>query len=258
MTQQEPLFLIIFVTLANATGDPPTRFIGPANDRDAAAPLLADDPLLTTPTRINFHSTWADLNGGLTKGRCAGQQPQRDQDGILHLIFLQAPAQWVINAQRAGASRVQALFKAGVGPACSAQGREAQSTKPARNRAIGSVQGIQPAATRNAAMPATLGSSHEHGSREGMVLSRRWKRGSGYGIIDSMGNWHTVHGGTFNCPHCGAFYEVTLTRQPSRDRDYVPCECCGNTLAEWDSSSVPTFRLIQGPNADPTLGQLNC
>jgi len=107
-------------------------------------------------------------------------------------------------------------------------------------------------------MPATLGSSHEHGSREGMVLSRRWKRGSGYGIIDTMGNWHTVHGGTFNCPHCGAFYEVTLTRQPSRDRDYVPCECCGNTLAEWDSTSVPTFRLIQGPNADPTLGQLNC
>jgi hypothetical protein len=104
-------------------------------------------------------------------------------------------------------------------------------------------------------MPATMGSSHEHGSREGMVLSRRWKRGSGYGIIDSMGNWHTVHGGTFNCPHCGAFYEVTLTRQPSRDRDYVPCECCGNTLAEWDSSSVPTFRLIQGPNADPTLSR---
>ena len=107
-------------------------------------------------------------------------------------------------------------------------------------------------------MPAPMGSSHEHGSREGMVLSRRWKRGSGYGIIDSMGNWHTVHGGTFNCPHCGAFYEVTLTRQPSRDRDYVPCECCGNTLAEWDSTSVPAFRLIQGPNADSTLGQLNC
>src|SRR4051812_45224701 len=50
-------------------GDPPTRFIGPANDRDAAAPLLADDPLLTRSTRINFHSTWADLNGGLSKGR---------------------------------------------------------------------------------------------------------------------------------------------------------------------------------------------
>ena len=90
------------------------------------------------------------------------------------------------------------------------------------------------------------------------LISRLWKDGSKHGIIDSMGDWHTVHGGTFNCPHCGAFYEVTLTRQPSRDRDYVPCECCGNTLAEWDSSSVPTFRLIQGPNADPTLGQLNC
>jgi hypothetical protein len=66
-----------------------------------------------------------------------------------------------------------------------------------------------------------------------------------------MGNWHTVHGGTFNCPHCGAFYEVTLTRQPSRDRDYVPCECCGNTLAEWDSTSVPAFRLIQGTERRP-------
>src|SRR3954452_2748768 len=91
-TQPASLFLIIFVTLANATGDPPIHFIGPANDRDAAAPLLADDPLLTSSTRINFHAPWADLNGGLTKGRCAGQQPQRDQDGILHQIFLQAPA----------------------------------------------------------------------------------------------------------------------------------------------------------------------
>src|SRR4051812_19811406 len=104
-------------------------------------------------------------------------------------------------------------------------------------------------------MPATLGSSHEHGSRQGMVLSRRWKRGSGYGIIHSMGNWHTVHGGTFNCPHCGAFYEVTVTRQPSRDRDYVQCECCGNTLAEWDSTSVPGLPVDTGterrPNARP-------
>src|SRR4051812_7828659 len=86
MTQPASLFLIIFVTLANATGDPPPRFIGPANDRDAATPLLADDPLLTRSTRINFHAAWADLNGGLSKGRCAGQQSQRDQDSILHHI----------------------------------------------------------------------------------------------------------------------------------------------------------------------------
>src|SRR3954464_15150918 len=69
MTQPASLLLIIFVTLANATGDPPPRFIGPANDRDAAAPLLADDPLLTSSARINFQSTWADLNGELSKGR---------------------------------------------------------------------------------------------------------------------------------------------------------------------------------------------
>ena len=65
-------------------------------------------------------------------------------------------------------------------------------------------------------------------------------------------------GGTFNCPHCGAFYEVTLTRQPSRDQDYVHCECCGNTVAEWNSTSVPSFRLIQHPGDGPALGQLNC
>jgi hypothetical protein len=68
----------------------------------------------------------------------------------------------------------------------------------------------------------------------------------------------SAYGGTFNCLHCGAFYQVTITRLPSRDRDYVSCECCGNMLAEWDSASVPSFRLIQRPGADPSLGQLNC
>src|SRR5215212_450549 len=110
------LLFVIFVTLANATGDPLARFIGPTNDRDAAATLLADDLLLRASARVNLHPTRADLNGGLSKGCCAGQQPQRDQDGILHQIFLQAPARWVIDAQHAEASRVQALFKAGIGP----------------------------------------------------------------------------------------------------------------------------------------------
>src|SRR4051794_14435518 len=80
------LLLVIFVTLANATGDPPTRFVDPTNDRDAATPLLADDPLLTSSPRINFHAPRANLDGGLSKDRCAGQQSQRDQDSILHHI----------------------------------------------------------------------------------------------------------------------------------------------------------------------------
>src|SRR4051794_30074805 len=92
LTSDRGLLFVIFVTLANATGDPPARFIGPTNDRDAAATLLADDLLLRTSARVNLHPARADLNGGLSKTRRAAQQPQRDQDGILHHIFLHAPA----------------------------------------------------------------------------------------------------------------------------------------------------------------------
>src|SRR5215212_9678287 len=111
------LLFVIFVTLANATGDPPTHFIGPTNDRNTAATLLVDDLLLRTFGRINLdltRLTRADLDGGLGKDGCAGQQPQWDQDGIPHHIVLQAPARWAIKAQPAGALRVHALFKAGV------------------------------------------------------------------------------------------------------------------------------------------------
>src|SRR3954447_11333264 len=65
--------LIVFVTLANATGGPPTRFVDPANDRDAAATtLFPDDLFLTRPrasARIDLHPARTELNGGLGRSR---------------------------------------------------------------------------------------------------------------------------------------------------------------------------------------------
>src|SRR3954463_13317264 len=67
LARERGLLFIIFVTLANATGDPSTRFVCATNDRDTAATLLPNDPLLTRSARVNLYSTWADLNGGLGK-----------------------------------------------------------------------------------------------------------------------------------------------------------------------------------------------
>src|SRR3954447_19919881 len=75
------LLLVVFGTLANATGGPPTRFVDPANDRDAAATLFPDDPFLARPrasARINLHPARTELNGGLGRSRRAAQQHQRD------------------------------------------------------------------------------------------------------------------------------------------------------------------------------------
>jgi uncharacterized Zn finger protein len=50
---------------------------------------------------------------------------------------------------------------------------------------------------------------------------------------------------TFTCPECGALYEVTRTQFPEPVKD---CAECGCLLAEWNTSSVPLYRLIRTPD----------
>ena len=57
--------------------------------------------------------------------------------------------------------------------------------------------------------------------------------------------WHSGPGGTFNCPNCGALYEVIITRLPTRDKDNATCECCHEVMADWNDTSAPSFKLIQ-------------
>jgi hypothetical protein len=59
--------------------------------------------------------------------------------------------------------------------------------------------------------------------------------------------WHSGPSGTFNCQYCGALYEVTITRFPTRDKDDAICQCCHEVMAEWDDAAVPSFKLIEAP-----------
>jgi hypothetical protein len=50
---------------------------------------------------------------------------------------------------------------------------------------------------------------------------------------------------TFTCSECGALYEVTRTQFPEPVKDRAECVECGCLLAEWNTSSVPLYRLIR-------------
>ena len=50
---------------------------------------------------------------------------------------------------------------------------------------------------------------------------------------------------TFICPECGALYEVTRTNFPERVEDCADCIECGCLMCEWNTTSVPLYRLIR-------------
>jgi hypothetical protein len=59
-------------------------------------------------------------------------------------------------------------------------------------------------------------------------------------------------GHSFFCPRCGALYAVTYSRQWKSvdiDDDVNGAECvvCGQTMATWSSTDVPTFKLVHRP-----------
>jgi len=54
-------------------------------------------------------------------------------------------------------------------------------------------------------------------------------------------------GGTFFCPHCGALYSVTHSRLPKAESGVAKCVVCLQTMNKWDSTKVPTYKLVQRP-----------
>ena len=50
---------------------------------------------------------------------------------------------------------------------------------------------------------------------------------------------------TFTCPECGALYEVARTNFPEPVEDRAECVECGCVLAEWNTTSVPLYRLVK-------------
>jgi predicted Zn finger-like uncharacterized protein len=55
-----------------------------------------------------------------------------------------------------------------------------------------------------------------------------------------------TEGRSFFCPHCGALYTVTYSRL-SNNSNVAKCVVCGQIMDKWDSTKVPTFKLIHRP-----------
>jgi len=47
------------------------------------------------------------------------------------------------------------------------------------------------------------------------------------------------------CSGCGSLYEVSWTRFRERDDDFKNCEVCGQELARWNTSRVPSYVLVK-------------
>jgi transcription elongation factor Elf1 len=56
-----------------------------------------------------------------------------------------------------------------------------------------------------------------------------------------------LEGRTFFCAHCGALYSVTHSRLAKRDSSTAKCVVCLQIMDQWDTTEVPTFKLIQRP-----------
>ena len=66
--------------------------------------------------------------------------------------------------------------------------------------------------------------------------------------------WRAGPGGTYNCPHCRAVYEVAVKRAALKADGSATCESCGSVMAEWNGKLVPSFKLV--PNADRKGGSV--
>jgi transcription elongation factor Elf1 len=56
-------------------------------------------------------------------------------------------------------------------------------------------------------------------------------------------------GRSFFCPHCGALYGLTYSRQRTSESNAAKCVVCGQIMATWDySTNVPTYKLVHRPD----------
>jgi uncharacterized protein (DUF983 family) len=49
------------------------------------------------------------------------------------------------------------------------------------------------------------------------------------------------------CPRCGALYAVTYLRPSGNDIRSAKCVVCGQIMATWNSTDVPTYKLVHRP-----------
>jgi hypothetical protein len=54
-------------------------------------------------------------------------------------------------------------------------------------------------------------------------------------------------GTTFFCPFCGALYSVTHSQLSKSESNIAKCVLCLQTMDKWDSTNVPTYKLIHRP-----------
>ena len=53
---------------------------------------------------------------------------------------------------------------------------------------------------------------------------------------------------TFNCPHCGALYGITIGKRPAPLlAGRATCEVCEREMIRWSTPSRPAFHLIERP-----------
>jgi transcription elongation factor Elf1 len=57
-------------------------------------------------------------------------------------------------------------------------------------------------------------------------------------------------GKSFFCPNCGALYAVTHSERSKSESNTAKCVVCLQIMDNWDSTNVPTYRLIQRPEGD--------
>jgi transcription elongation factor Elf1 len=57
-------------------------------------------------------------------------------------------------------------------------------------------------------------------------------------------------GKSFFCPHCGALYAVTYSRRPKSESNTAKCTVCLQIMDKRDSTTFPTYKLIQRPEGD--------
>jgi hypothetical protein len=57
----------------------------------------------------------------------------------------------------------------------------------------------------------------------------------------------------FKCPFCRTEYEMLISHISFRQRSYASCQQCWKPMYSWNSSRVPSFRLLKPP--DSTLGR---
>jgi len=50
---------------------------------------------------------------------------------------------------------------------------------------------------------------------------------------------------------CGAIYRRTEAMAPTRKLSSFECTVCGETMESWNTTWVPTYRLVVGPITKP-------